>query len=317
MPGDADTPFERTQSASGRCADVAVVGGGPAGAAAAIFTARYGLDTVVFDRGRSSLKQCAHLENYPGFPAGIDVETFSALLADHLDEVGATVFEDLVESVDRRDDEGGRSAFVVETQEGSAVRAQRVVAATRYGGEYLRPLVGEEAFDSHEHGGESHEHFDRAYAADDGTTPIEGLYVASPSSAADRQAIVAGGRGARVGLAVVASVRRDAGFPDEHAAHYDWVRRDAAREDEWRDRDRWRELYDDRLPADHDLGEERRLELREREIDRRLATYRTEDAIERARERGQERLLSHLDDDLVLERAREIETARAAGEAGD
>ena len=55
--------------------DVVVIGGGPAGCAAGIFTARYGLDTVLFDRGRSSIQRCAHLENYLGFPAGIDVET--------------------------------------------------------------------------------------------------------------------------------------------------------------------------------------------------------------------------------------------------
>ena len=55
--------------------DVAVVGGGPAGSSAAVFTARYGLDTVVFDRGPSSIGRCAHLGNYLGCPAGIDVET--------------------------------------------------------------------------------------------------------------------------------------------------------------------------------------------------------------------------------------------------
>jgi len=40
------------------------VGGWPAGCSASVFTARYGLDTVAFDRGRSSLRQCAHPENY-------------------------------------------------------------------------------------------------------------------------------------------------------------------------------------------------------------------------------------------------------------
>lgn len=46
-------------------ADV-VVGGGPSGCAAAVFTARYGLDTVVFDRGNAALRRCASLENYLG-----------------------------------------------------------------------------------------------------------------------------------------------------------------------------------------------------------------------------------------------------------
>lgn len=48
--------------------DVVIVGGGPAGCSAGVFTGRYGLDTVIFDRGRSSLRRCAYLENYLGFP---------------------------------------------------------------------------------------------------------------------------------------------------------------------------------------------------------------------------------------------------------
>lgn len=53
--------------------DVAIIGAGPAGLAAAIYTSRRGLKTIVFEEsvvgGRASY---AHLiENYPGFPEGI------------------------------------------------------------------------------------------------------------------------------------------------------------------------------------------------------------------------------------------------------
>jgi len=41
------------------------------------------VETAIFDRGRSSLKRCAHLENYPGFPGGIDIETLYDLFHDH------------------------------------------------------------------------------------------------------------------------------------------------------------------------------------------------------------------------------------------
>ena len=295
-------------------ADVAVVGGGPAGCAAGVFIARYGLETVVLDRGRSSIRRCAFLENYLGFPAGVDVETFYGLMHDHAEEAGCSIVPEMVESVERRADDGG---FVLANSEGRRLTADRVIAATRYGGAYLRPLTGEAAFEAHEHAGEVHEYFDRSYPDRDGRTPVPGLYVASPAEAADRQAIVAAGRGARVGLAVVEDVRRERGYAGSVAAHYDWVRREAALDDEWRDRERWREWFDERTPGETDIRGERLRELREREIDRRLDTYLDDATIERRTEAGHERLLEHGDDDAILAAAAGIEAERGAAEAGD
>ncbi|WP_128476994.1 FAD-dependent oxidoreductase [Halorussus pelagicus] len=314
--GDASDAGGEDRDADGeRDYDVVVVGGGPAGSSAAVFAGRYGLDTVVFDCGRSSIQRCAHLENYLGFPAGVDVETFYGLLGDHLAAAGCELVEDLVESVVPAE---GSEGFVVETQEGRRVSARRVVAATRYDGEYLRSFDDGEMFETYDHDGEEIERFDRSYPDSDGTTPVDGLYVASPSDAADRQAIVAAGRGARVGLAVVRDTRRAEGLPDSIATHYDWMRREAARDEEWADRDRWREWYDNRRPDDFevedsgaddsDADDAEWARLRERDIDRRLATYLSDDEMEARAERGQRRLLDHIDDELVVERAREIET---------
>ncbi|WP_226482831.1 FAD-dependent oxidoreductase [Natrinema amylolyticum] len=286
--------------------DVVIVGGGPAGCAAGVFTARYGLDTVIFDRGRSSIQRCAHLENYLGFPAGIDIETLYGLLHDHAERAGCEIVSDLVESVERVDDGDG---FVIGLQDGERVTARRVVAATRYDGEYMRGLDDETAmFETHEHDGEEHVHFDKSYAESDGTTPVDGLFIASPYGETGYQAIMAAGHGTRVGITVVEAVRREQGYPDPLANYYDWMRMDAELEDEWRDRDRWREQFDDRLPDDHGLGDERLTELREREIDRRLASYLSDEEIEQRRERGQKQLLEHIDDDLILRAAREIES---------
>jgi len=292
--------------------DVVVAGGGPAGATAGLFTARYDLDTLVFDRGRSSLRHCAHLRNYPGFPGGIDVETFYDLLHDQAERAGCALVDDLVETVDHRD---GGPGFRVETADGRTVTATHVVAATRYGGDYLRPLVGDDGFETVDHGDNSHERFRRDYADHDGTTPLDGLFVASPSHEADRQAVVAAGRGARTALSVVAAVRRESGLRGDLARHYDWVRREPG-EDAW-DRDRWREWFDDRLADDADVSEDRRRDLRERTIDRRLATYRTDEEIAAAAEAAHDRLLDHVDDDLILDRARRIQAERSATEGGD
>jgi Pyridine nucleotide-disulphide oxidoreductase len=290
--------------------DVVIVGGGPTGCSAGLFTARYGLDTVIFDRGNSSIQRCAYLENYLGFPAGIDIETLYALMHDHAEEAGCELVSDMVESVDRDDD-----GFLVETQDGNSVTAERVVAAARYDADFLRPLGDEEEmFITHSHGGEEHEHFDREYPDKDGTTPVDGLYVAAPTDDAEAQAILSAGQGARVARTILAEVRRERGFPDDIAEHWDWIRRDANLSGEWADPDRWREWFDGRIPDDHDLDEERLVELREREIDRKFATYLSGEEIERRIERGQKRLLEHIDDDRILDAARDIEAERQASE---
>ncbi|WP_353633242.1 FAD-dependent oxidoreductase (plasmid) [Halobacterium sp. NMX12-1] len=289
---------ESTGAASAREFDVVVVGGGPAGCSTGVFTAREDLDTVIFDRGRSSLGQCAHLENYLGFPEGIDIETFYDLAHDHAETAGCEVVADLVESVTRAADGDG---FVVETQEDRTVRAPRVVGATRYGSEYLKPLDdGDEMFVTHSHGdGEEHEHFDRTYADRDGRTPIEGLYVASPVEEVSEQAIMAAGHGALVGRRVVGDARREEGYWDGIAERVDWLRRERAREDEWGDRERWREYFQNHLPEDHGLSEEELEELLEQEVDDRLDAYVTDDEIDRRKQRAHDAILESLDTDRI------------------
>lgn len=295
--------------------DVLVVGGGPAGTAVAVFTARQGLDTVVYDRGRSSITQCAYLENYPGFPDGIDVETFTDLLHDHLAAAGATLVDDLVESVERReaaaDAEDGRDhddstdgGFLVTPQEGDPVTATRVVAAARYDGEFLRGLDDdEEMFVTHDHGEEAHEHFARDYADEEGTTPVEGLYVASPAEETDLQAVAAAGRGARVARRVVADVRVDDGWWPEAAEGVDWVRREASLSGEWAERERWVEWFDDHH-ADHapvDTDSDRFRRVREAFLDEGRAAYVSEDEVAERTERGHRALAATLDTEAVVE----------------
>jgi hypothetical protein len=66
------------------------------------------------------------------------------------------------------------------------------------------------------------------------------------------------------------------------------------------------------MPDDHDLDGERLVELREREVDRRLDSYLPGGEIDRRAERGHDRLLEHVDDERILAAAREIEAGRQA-----
>ncbi|WP_049917640.1 FAD-dependent oxidoreductase [Haloferax denitrificans] len=297
-------------------ADVVVVGGGPSGCAAAVFTARYGLDTVVFDRGNAAFRRCAYLENYLGFPAGIGVDTFTALMHEHLAEVGADYVADMVVSVGRPGDEGAVAdasedesdafdadarRFVVRTQEGRRVEADYVVAAAWYDGDYLRGLDDDAMFEEHDHHGEVHEHFDSDYADDDGRTPVEGLYVAAPSGARNAQVGIAAGQGGHVARCLIEDRRRERGFPGDLAPHYDWLRADTEFQGEWGDRDRWREWFESEVPDDADLDDERLAELRESYIDRAFDTRRTAHEVETAEPRGIRRLVETIGTERVLD----------------
>jgi len=182
-----------------------------------------------------------------------------------------------------------------------------VVAATWYDGSYLRPVVGDDAFELEDHHGETEERFDHTYADTDGHTPVEGLYVAAPREGRNAQAIVSAGQGAHVARQLLADRRQAAGYPEGVLAnHYDWLRPDSEFAGEWGDRDRWREWFARERPDDHDSGDADLETLRERAIDEAFATRLTDAEIDARRDAGQRRLLEHLDDDLVLERAREL-----------
>lgn len=284
--------------------DVVVVGGGPSGCSAAVFTARYGLDTVVFDRGTAALRRAAYIENYLGFPGGVGIDLLYDLMHDHLVEVGCEYDADLVESVER-DDEGAER-FVVCTQDGRTVTTRYVVAASWYDGEYLRPLGGDEMFEAHEHDGEEHEQFDPDYADHDGRTPIDGLYVVAPAGERNAQAIVAAGQGGHVARCLLADHRSDEGYPDIVDRHYDWLRAEREFSGPWTERERWREWFHDQFD-EAEVSDGRLETLRERYIDEAFATKRTDEEVEELERQGQKRLLDHLDDDLILDYARGLD----------
>ncbi|RYJ14304.1 NAD(P)/FAD-dependent oxidoreductase [Halogeometricum borinquense] len=278
--------------------DVVIVGGGPAGCAVGVCIARYGLDVVIFDRGNSSLRRCAFLENYLGFPAGIDIETFYKLMHDHAVEAGCDLVSDMVESVERTD-----GNFRVRTQEERSVLVPRVVAATTHDGEYLRGLDSDEVmFDTHEHHGEVHEEFDREYADADGRTSIDGLYVAGGLAGHGEQVLVAAGHGMTVGRELLADVRCEEGYWEEAAPHYDWLRRRAALDYDWDDEETWhRRFADHRVADDHDIEQERLQRIRQREIEFVKSTHLDRSEIDNRRERAHRRLATHLDEELLLE----------------
>lgn len=82
--------------------DVIILGGGPAGYTAALYTARAGLETLVVERmsvgGQMTLT--GDIDNYPGFPEGIDGFTLGMNMQAGAERFGAKTQYDEVLSVE-------------------------------------------------------------------------------------------------------------------------------------------------------------------------------------------------------------------------
>ena len=103
--------------------DVAVVGGGPAGLSCALFTAKNGLETTVFDTDGTWMHK-AHLFNYPGV-GSIDGSTLLDRMRNQVDGFDAERRQG--EAVDSISVDG--DGFTVET-DADSVEATYVILAT-------------------------------------------------------------------------------------------------------------------------------------------------------------------------------------------
>jgi thioredoxin reductase len=201
--------------------DVCIVGGGVAGLSAATFTARHGFETLVLDSGESILRRNAHLENFPGFPAGVNARRLLDMMCDQAERAGAERRTAEVTSVsrtrgdgreegDRRtgDSEGesgdGRR-FAVETAAGDAYAAGYVVAATKNAVGYL-DVDGVGIIDR----GKAFVDVDEG-----GRTGVDGLYAAGRLAEKPHQAVVCAGHGAEVAVALLED--------DDRPFYHDWV----------------------------------------------------------------------------------------------
>lgn len=113
-----------------RIRDVIIVGAGPAGLSAAIYLSRALRDVSVFHHGRPMVAWEPHLQNYLGFPNGIDGKELVARGRTQAERFGAEFVQAEIAEVRRAGE-----LYEVRNHEG-AWRARRVLIAT---GTYHRP----------------------------------------------------------------------------------------------------------------------------------------------------------------------------------
>ncbi len=107
--------------------DMVIIGGGPAGYAAALYSSRAGFDTLVLEKmtvgGQMTLTDI--IDNYPGFSQGVDGFTLSENMQQGAERFGAKTMYDEVVSVDLESE-----VKEIETAYSGKLYAKTVVVAT-------------------------------------------------------------------------------------------------------------------------------------------------------------------------------------------
>ena len=102
--------------------DVAIVGGGPAGASAATFTARAGLQTVLIDADAGMTRR-AMVNNHLGFPEGVPGPDLVDIGKAQAANAGAEVVQAKVIDLQLQ----GENGFAVRTEDGHSYEAKQVI----------------------------------------------------------------------------------------------------------------------------------------------------------------------------------------------
>lgn len=165
--------------------DVVIVGGGVAGLSAGIFTVRAGFETLIVNCDRSILARNALLENYPGFPIGINPRRFLDMLTSHARHAGCEFDQAVVTDL-------------TETAAGFEVHMETRSVATRYAIAASWDDLG--YLDGLGIDPEPDQFIETSPA---GRTAVDGLYAAGRLAGQYHQAIVAAGHGAQVAITLI------------------------------------------------------------------------------------------------------------------
>lgn len=185
--------------------DVIIIGAGVAGLTAGIYTAHAGLETVLVDGGDSLLRRNAHLENVPGFPAGVNPRLFLDMVTEQARRSGCLFVEGRVTDVERTDTTvDGR--FTLRLEDDRSLFGDSVVAASWSDSDYLDGLE----IDRDERGSKGFIQVDAT-----GRTGVDGVYAAGRLADQYHQTVISAGHGAQVAITLI----HDSDIPYYH----DWI----------------------------------------------------------------------------------------------
>ena len=111
-----------------------IIGGGPAGYTAAVYASRANLSPVLFEgmQPGGQLTTTTEVENFPGFPSGIQGGELVSEMRSQAEKFGARIVTDVVTSVDF-----SKRPFNIKIGDGSEVKADTVIIATGAAARYL------------------------------------------------------------------------------------------------------------------------------------------------------------------------------------
>jgi len=174
---------------------VVVVGGGPAGASAAVFLARAGLATVVIDADKGMTRR-AWVDNHLGFPDGISGPDLVDAGRKQAENAGATWVDGSVEAL-----EGQAGAFTVRTAEGQSFPTGSIVLTTG-----TSAALAEAAGAATAEGTEPH--IKTIVAVDaQGRSTVPGIWAAGVAGGVSVHTIITAGDGARVAVNLLSEQR--------------------------------------------------------------------------------------------------------------
>lgn len=173
--------------------DLVIIGGGPAGASAAVFAARAGLSTVVVDADKGVTRR-ALLNNHLGFPDGLPGPELVELGRRHATEAGAEWIEDSAENLERKDDQ-----LLVTTESGRTIEARDVLLTTGMSTK-LAEAGGVATVAGTEPRVPSIVEVD-----DQGQASIPGVWAAGTAGGSSMHTIITAGDGARVAINIISA----------------------------------------------------------------------------------------------------------------